>query len=147
MNDKRQIGGVVTDALQLRFGITPKILSQTKKLIKSSTREMSHSTTTLFVSPKRGGILQSSGFLNLKSLMALGQTCKANAFDELSLILLIENEITRHHGVKTMQEAIAFWRKVNDEKEYPLFRPWLERDGSTAELYCTMLPVQITLNV
>ncbi len=57
--------------------------------------------TTLFSAPKRGGILQSSGFLDLKSLIALSQTAKAHAFDELSLIMLIENEITRHHNVHT----------------------------------------------
>ncbi len=81
--------------------------------------------TTLFVSPKRGGILQSSGFLDLKSLMALSRTCKANAFDELSLTLFIENEITRYHGVDTMEEAIVFCRKLYRR---PLLRRWLERD-------------------
>ncbi len=68
---------------------------------------------TLFVSPKQGGILQSSGFLDLKSLIALNLTCKAHAFDELSLIQLIENEITRYHGVRTRAEAIAFLRVVH----------------------------------
>ncbi len=57
--------------------------------------------------------MQSSGFLDLKSLMALGQTCKAHALDGQSLILLIENEATRHHGVETMDEVIEFWRKTN----------------------------------
>ena len=85
-----------------------------------------HATTPLFVSPKRGGILQSSGFLDLKSLMALGQTCKANMIDELSLILLIENEITRQHGVKTMEEAIDFW--INRCRNNP-FKKWLVRDS------------------
>ena len=65
------------------------------------------------MAPKQGGILQSSGFLTLKSLMSLHLTCKANAFDELSLILLIENELTRHHRhVKTVNEAIDFWKRV-----------------------------------
>ena len=49
--------------------------------------------TTLFAAPKQGGIVQSSGFLDLKSLVALGRTCKSNALDELSLIPLIENEM------------------------------------------------------
>ncbi len=83
---------------------------------------------TLFVSPKRGGILQSSGFLDLKSLMALNRTCKAHAIDELSFMLLIENEITRNHGVKTVEEAIDFWRLVCHK--YPLLKQWLGRDGS-----------------
>ena len=51
----------------------------------------------LFASQKQGGILQSSGFLDLKSLMALGRTAKSNAFDELSLIRLIEHELTTHN--------------------------------------------------
>ncbi len=72
--------------------------------------------------------MQSSGFLDLKSLMALNQTCKANMIDELSLVLLIENEITRDHGVKTIEEAIAFWRRVYHR--YPLLKEWLERDYS-----------------
>ncbi len=84
--------------------------------------------TILFAAPKRGGILQSSGFLDLKSLMALSQTCKSNALDELSLIQLIENEMTRKHGVVTMQEAIDFWTKVSS-RENPLLKQWLERDG------------------
>ncbi len=82
---------------------------------------------TLFLSPKRGGILQSSGFLDLKSLMALNRTCKANMIDELSLILLIENEITRYHGVKTLKEAIVFWRNLCRRH---LLKEWLERDGT-----------------
>ncbi len=67
---------------------------------------------TLFTSPKQGGILQSSGFLDLKSLMSLSRTAKAHALDELSLILLIENELTRHHQVSTTEEAIDLWKKV-----------------------------------
>ncbi len=92
------------------------------------THGMDHST--LFVSAKLGGILQSSGFLDLQSLISLGQTCRANAFDELSLILLIENEITRDHGLSTMKEAIGFWRMVLREK--PSLREWLEREDSGA---------------
>ncbi len=87
---------------------------------------MTDHSTLLFVSPKRGGIMQSSGFLDLKSLMALNRTCKANAFDELSLIMLIENEITRHHGVKTMEEATVFWREICHN--YVLLKRWLNRD-------------------
>ncbi len=85
----------------------------------------------LFLAPKQGGILQSSCLLDLSSLMALGQTCKANTIDEQSIILLIENEITRHHGVKTMQQAIDFWRKVfRDDR----LKRWLKRDGDTTGL-------------
>ncbi len=96
---------------------------------------MYHYPTTLFVSPKKGGILQSSGFLDLQSLSALSQTCKANMIDELSLIFLIENEITRYHGVKTMEEAIDFWKRVCRDHE---LKPWLERNSSTTE------PITIT---
>ena len=70
--------------------------------------------TILFAPPKQGGIVQSSGFLDLQSLMALGQTCKAHALDELSLIMFIENELTRNHRVQTMEEAIALLRKAYD---------------------------------
>ncbi len=81
----------------------------------------------LFVSPKQGGTLQSSGFLDLKSLMALNRTCKAHAFDELSLILFIENEITRDHRVETVADAISLLRRVYDK---PLLRQWLERESN-----------------
>ncbi len=67
---------------------------------------------TLFVSPKQGGILQSSGFLDLKSLCALNRTAKSNMIDELSIILLIENELTRSHNVQTVEEAMALWKNV-----------------------------------
>ena len=60
--------------------------------------------------------------------MALSQTAKSNAFDELSLIQLIENEITRDHGVQTMEEALAFWRYVY--RMHPLLKRWLQRDVS-----------------
>ncbi len=53
---------------------------------------------------------------------------KANVIDELSLILVIENEITRYHGAHTMKEAIDFWQEVC--RENPLLKQWLERDGS-----------------
>ena len=91
---------------------------------------MTNHPNFLFVSPKRGGILQSSGFLDLKSLIALSQACKANALDELSLIVLIENEITRNHGVKTMKEAIEYWRNVCRSKS--LLKRWLERDSCSS---------------
>ncbi len=74
--------------------------------------------------------MQSSGFLDLKSLMALGQTCKAHALDEQSLILLIEHEATRYHGVETMDEVIEFWRKIYRGR--PLLKRWLERDYSSS---------------
>ncbi len=90
-----------------------------------------HPINILFVSPKCGGILQCSGFLDLKSLMALGQTCKANMIDELSIIQLIENEITRDHGVKTMEEAISFWRQLYRENPI-ILKQWLERDYSSS---------------
>lgn len=90
-------------------------------------------TVLLFVAPKQGGILQSSGFLNLKSLMSLGLTCKAHALDELSLILLIENEITRNHQVSTMEEAIHFLKRVCQR---PLLRQWIagNRTGQSISL-------------
>ena len=91
----------------------------------------------LFTSPKHGGILQSSGLLDMKSLVALSRTCKANALDELSLILLIENEITRYHGVQTIKEAITFWRGVC---RHPVLKQWLERDEIAAE------SIQVTRN-
>ncbi len=62
----------------------------------------------LFAPPKQGGILQSSGFLDLTSLIALSQTAKAHAFDELSLILYIENEVILDHQVRTREDAIRF---------------------------------------
>ncbi len=52
--------------------------------------------------------MQSSGFLDLRSLVALSRTCKAHAYDELSLIIFIENELTRNHGVQTMEDAIDY---------------------------------------
>ncbi len=85
----------------------------------------------LFCAPKQGGILQSSGFLDLKSLMALGQTCKDNLIDELSLIVLIENEITRDHKVQTKEDAIALWQRVRSEHSSVL-KPWLDRDCTSA---------------
>ncbi len=84
-----------------------------QKQVTKSTVKMDHSN--LFASPKQGGILQSSGFLDLKSLMSLSRTAKAHVLDELSLIQLIENEITRNHGVKTMEQAIVFWRELQEE--------------------------------
>ncbi len=81
-------------------------------------------SSTLFVSPKQGGILQSSGFLDLQSLMALSRTCKAHALDELSLILLIENEITRSHGVSSLEEAIDL---LHDLFRIPCLKQWLNR--------------------
>ncbi len=81
-------------------------------------------SSILFISPKRGGILQSSGFLDLKSLVALGQTAKSNVLDELSFIIFIESELTRHHNIKTMKEAITLLEKVFAS----LVRPWLTRD-------------------
>ncbi len=82
---------------------------------------------TLLVSPKQGGILQSSGFLDLMSLMSLSQTCKANALDELSLILLIENDLTLCHKVETMEEAIAFLKEVY--RKSPEVKRWLNRES------------------
>ncbi len=89
---------------------------------------MNHSI--LFAAPKRGGILQSSGFLDLKSLMALNLTCKSNAYDELSLILLIENELTRNHGVQTIEEATSLWRKVYRNS---LLKRWMNRNDTTTD--------------
>ncbi len=82
--------------------------------------------TLLFVAPKQGGILQSSGFLDLKSLMALRITCKAHAYDELSLIQLTESELSRNRRIHTIEEAIALWRKVYRNS---VLKQWLERDS------------------
>ncbi len=76
--------------------------------------------------------MQNSGYLDLKSLMALSRTAKAHAFDELSLIQLIDHEITRYHGVRTMQEAIDYWREVcrcRCWQSTSTLKRWLERDG------------------
>ena len=78
--------------------------------------------------------MRSSGFLDLKSLMALSQTCKAHALDELSLIIFIENEMTRNHGVQTMEEAIAFWRKVRQRDEFECL----------GRLHCILPPSPVT---
>ncbi len=80
--------------------------------------------TVLLAAPKQGGILQSSGFLDLRSLMALDLTSKANAIDELSLTLFIEHELTRNHKITTMEEAITLLRNVSAS----LARRWLTRD-------------------
>ena len=79
--------------------------------------------------------MQSSGFLDLKSLMALSGTCKAHAFDELSIIQLIENEITRYHGAKTVGEAIDFLKKLWYKVDTPSLKQWLDRDGSHVEAW------------
>ncbi len=89
---------------------------------KSKTQTIMYPTALLFVGPKQGGILQSSGFLNLQSLMSLSRTCKAHALDELSLTLLIDNEITRNHQVFTLEEAIHFLKRVCQK---PLLRQWI----------------------
>ncbi len=72
--------------------------------------------------------MQSSGFLDMKSLIALSRTAKAHAFDELSITLLIEREITRNHKCDSIEEAIDFWRKVHRK---PHLKQWLLRDKST----------------
>ena len=87
---------------------------------------MSHAT--LFTSPKQGGILQSSGFLDLPSLMALSRTCKAHALDELSLLLWIENEVTRTPKCYTMEEIIYFLRELYRGESPSWLKRWLKRD-------------------
>ena len=87
--------------------------------------------TTLFVSPKQGGILQCSGFLDLQSLLRLSRTAKAHAFDELSLIQLIENEVTVRHQVTTVEGAITFLKNLRNKR---LLRQWLDRASSTATI-------------
>ncbi len=117
------------DTIKVRQS-SPKISKKPKQTIKQVQMKC---PTILFVSPKRGGILQSSGFLDLPSLMALSETCKSNALDALSLIQLIENEIMRYHGsVQTMEEAIVVWRQVCAYGPYgrlasPLLKEWLDR--------------------
>ncbi len=74
--------------------------------------------------------MQNSGFLDLTSLMTLTRTAKAHAFDELSITLLIEHEITRNHKCDSIEEAIDFWRKVHRK---PHLKQWLSRDRSTVE--------------
>ena len=46
-----------------------------------------------------------------------------------SPIQLIENEITRYHGVQTLERAIAFWMGAC---RHSLLRQWLERDDDTS---------------
>ena len=106
--------------------------------------------TPLFGSPKRGGILQSSGFLDLKSLLALSQTAQAHAYDELSLIQWIENEITRFHGAHSVEEAITFLKKVFCKDDW--FRQWLERESAaesitklTRETMSVVMPYEVML--
>ncbi len=70
--------------------------------------------------------MQSSGFLDLKSLMTLSQTCKSNAYDAHSLILLIENEVSGEYQIVTVEEVIACWREVCGD---PLLKQWLECDS------------------
>ncbi len=91
-------------------------------------------TALLFVAPKQGGILQSSGFLDLNSLMSLNLTCKEHAFDELSLIQLIENEITRNHGVSSLEEAIHFLKRVYQK---PLLRQWIAGERTDKSISLT----------
>ena len=62
--------------------------------------------------------------------------------DEQSLILLIENEITRDHGVETMEEAIDFWRQLCQEN--PLLKQWLERDCSSSSSNDAEQSIQVT---
>ncbi len=85
----------------------------------------------LFAAPKQGGILQSSGLLDLKSLIALSETCKASAFDELSLNLWIGNEMTRHHKIQTKEEIIEFCTQL--WRGRPLLKQWLERDCTSGD--------------
>ncbi len=105
------------------------------------TFHMTQSTTTvdkhliLFGAPKQGGILQSSGFLDLKSLVALSQTAKAHAMDEQSLILLIENELTRSHEVQTMDEALDFLRQVFTRDS--MSTQWLRRSTTEESIKVT----------
>ena len=62
--------------------------------------------------------------------MALSLTCKAHALDELSLILLIENELTRCHGVQTIKKATSLWRKVYRNS---LLKRWMNRNDTTTD--------------
>lgn len=82
----------------------------------------------LFVSPSRGGILQSSGFLDLKSLIALSRTSKEHAIDESSVILLIENELSRNHGATTFHEAMNYYWRAH---AWHRMKNWLERESSS----------------
>ncbi len=82
---------------------------------------------TLFAAPKQGGILQSSGFLDFKSLMVLRRTAKATMFDEISLIQSIENELTTRHQVRTIEEALAFWRTVYGNLD---LEDWIQPRGT-----------------
>ncbi len=68
--------------------------------------------------------------MDLQSLMALNLTCKSNAYDELSLIQLIENELTRCHGVQTIKKAKSLWRKVYRNS---LLKRWMNRNDTTTD--------------
>lgn len=91
---------------------------------------ITHKYPTLLVSPKHGGILQSSGFLDLRSLMALNRTAKVNALDRSSLILFIEHEITTYYHIRDREHPLTLLKYIYSR---PLLKQWLERDHTTAQ--------------
>ncbi len=66
--------------------------------------------------------------------MAQSQTCKAHAIDELSLIMLIENEVTKKHKCHTMEEAIASWKTLY---RHPSLKSGLGRDRVVGSIVIT----------
>ncbi len=125
-------GRANSDSFSVNIGVRTELSSRPcEKSTSQHSPQTNMNHTFLFASPKKGGLLQSSGLVDLPSLMRLSQTCKASAIDEQSLILLIENEVTRNHKCQTIEEAIAFWVSVC--QKHSLLRLWLERDSS-AEL-------------
>lgn len=132
--------GCVTSVPSKLFTLFSDQKDKNWKTNKASIGAIMWHPTALFVSPKQGGILQSSGFLDLKSLMALNLTCKAHALDELSLTLLIENEITRSHGVSSLEEAIDL---LHDLFRIPCLKQWLNRTVDRTD--ASIMPTQDTM--
>ncbi len=66
--------------------------------------------------------------------------------DELSLILLIENELTRGHSVQTVEEAMALWKNVYSRSN-SLLKAWFERDDDASGMTTTISRQMLTLAV
>ncbi len=114
-------GSVSTTTTHTRFNTTTPTVITT-----SSITNIYH--PILFVSPSRGGILQNSGFLDMKSLIALSRTSKEHTIDESSIILLIENELSRNHGATTFHEAMSYYWRAHT---WHRMKNWLERESSS----------------
>ncbi len=65
--------------------------------------------------------------------------------DELSIILLIENELTRSYNVQTLEE-VAFWKNVYTCSN-SLLKAWFERDDDASGMTTTISRQMLTLAV